>query len=64
MEAMVTAMMNLLLAWMVAGVAGLAFAGFLFGLSAALTYMARRDRSAQARVAERVGSHPRLWAQG
>jgi hypothetical protein len=47
---MVTAMVNFLLAWTMVGVAGLAFAGFLFGISAALACLARPYRSARARV--------------
>jgi len=57
-------MMNLLLAWMLVGLAGLAFAGFLFGLSAALAHLARGKRSMSARVSDRLGTHPRLWVQG
>jgi len=60
----VIAVMNLLLAWIMVGIAGIAFAGFLFGISAALAHMARRDRPMAARVAERFGTRPRFWVQG
>jgi hypothetical protein len=62
--AKVTAMLGSVVVWLAVVLAALAFAGFLFGLSSALTLVDRliRPRALAPRLDHGVGGTPRLWA--
>ena len=62
--AKVTAMLGSVVVWLAVLLAALAFAGFLFGLSSALTLVDRliRPRTLAPRLDRGVRGTPRLWA--